>query len=277
MSELVALLTDFGTEDVYVGVMKGVMKRIAPDLKFVDITHAIRPQSVRECALALLHSYRYFPPGTVFLVVVDPGVGSQRRPLLVQAGGYRFVAPDNGALAYVLDEIEIEKAVVLDNQNFHLNQVSNTFHGRDVFAPAAAYAARGDIPFEEFGSAAGELASLPRPQLYVERHKLVGEVTHIDHFGNIITSIGLLHWLDEQRIQLTLPEPEKSRQLDAAQASLSVHGQQIQGIVHAYHEAPRGDLLVQIDSNGYLEIAINQGNAAKRLDAAIGDEVQLSL
>jgi S-adenosylmethionine hydrolase len=277
MSELVALLTDFGTEDVYVGVMKGVMKRIAPDLQFVDITHAIRPQSVRECALALLHSYRFFPEGTVFLVVVDPGVGSQRRPVLVQAGGYRFVAPDNGVLAYVLEEIEAEKSVVLDNSHYHLSEISNTFHGRDIFAPAAAYAARGDIAFENFGTPTDELFSLPTPQLHVERQKLTGEVTHIDHFGNIITSIGVLDWLDDQRIRLQLPGSEKSRMFEAGEPTLIVHGQRIQGIVHAYHEVARGDLLVQIDSNGYLEIAINQGNAARRLDAAIGDEVQLNL
>lgn len=275
MSELVALLTDFGTEDVYVGVMKGVMKSIAPDLQFVDISHAIRPQSVRESALALLHSYHYFPEGTVFLVVVDPGVGSQRRPVLVQAGGYRFIAPDNGVLAYVLNEITVEKAVILDDPHYHRSNVSNTFHGRDIFAPAAAYAARGDIPFEHFGSPAGELASLPLPQLRIERQKLTGEVTHIDRFGNIITSIGRLDWLDENRI--ALESGEISIRIEAKQAEITIHGQQIQGIVRAYHEAARGTLLTQIDSNGYLEIAINQGNAGRRLDAAIGDEVQVHL
>ncbi len=275
MSELVALLTDFGTEDVYVGVMKGVMKSIAPDLQFVDISHAIRPQSVRECALALLHSYRYFPQGTVFLVVVDPGVGSKRRPILVQAGGYRFVAPDNGVLAYVLHEIEVEKAVVLDDPHYHRREVSNTFHGRDIFAPAAAYAARGDIIFENFGSPAGELAALPVPQLRIERQRLTGEITHIDHFGNMITSIGRMHWLDDHRI--TLENGETSIQIEAKKAELTIHGQELQGIVRAYHEAPRGTLLAQIDSNGYLEIAINQGNAVKRLDAMIGDEVQVRL
>jgi len=277
MSELVALLTDFGTEDVYVGVMKGVMKSIAPDLQFVDITHAIRPQSVRECALALLHSYKFFPEGTVFLVVVDPGVGSQRRPVLVQAGGYRFVAPDNGVLAYLLEEMHIEKAVTLDNSQYHLSEVSNTFHGRDIFAPVAAYAARGDIAFEDFGTVAWELASLPAPSLRVERQRITGEVTHIDRFGNIITSIGVLNWTDNQHVHLKLPDTEKSVPLDTTNATIAVHGQQIRGISHAYHEVPRGSLLAQIDSNGYLEIAINQGNAAKRLDAVIGDEIVLDL
>src|SRR5262245_43284438 len=136
MPGLIALLTDFGTDDIYVGVMKGVMKSIAPDVDFVDITHAITPQSIQEGALALKNSYRYFPQGTIFLVVVDPGVGSTRRPIVVEAGDYYFVAPDNGVLSYTLAELSVTnvQAFELSNPVYRLQNISNTFHGRDVFA-----------------------------------------------------------------------------------------------------------------------------------------------
>src|SRR5688500_2938100 len=148
MSRLIALLTDFGTEDIYVGVMKGVMKSIAPDAEFIDITHAITPQSIQEGALALKNSYHYFPQGTIFLVIVDPGVGSTRRPIVVTAGGYTFVAPDNGVLSYMLVElitISDVQAFNLAHPSYRLQNISNTFHGRDVFAPAAAHLASGKV------------------------------------------------------------------------------------------------------------------------------------
>ncbi|PJF20688.1 MAG: hypothetical protein CUN56_14900, partial [Phototrophicales bacterium] len=145
MTKVVALLTDFGLEDIYVGVMKGVIASIAPDVQIVDITHSIRPQNVREGAFALMNSYHYFPPGTTFCVVVDPGVGSKRLPIAVKTADYQFIAPDNGVLSYTLSRIGADYEIVtLENPAYQRDHVSHTFHGRDIFSPAAAYIARGD-------------------------------------------------------------------------------------------------------------------------------------
>ncbi len=275
MSRTIALLTDFGLNDVYVGVMKGVMRSIAPDAEFIDITHAVAPQSVRGGALALKHSYHYFPDGTVFLVVVDPGVGSKRRAVLVEAGSYRFIAPDNGVLSYALNDFENVQAVELTAADYRLSDVSATFHGRDVFAPAAAYAARGDVPLSDFGAMLDDLFHLPDPQMTIDDDRITGEVTHIDHFGNVITSIGPLRWSGDGR--LAMKHPGGIVRLNAAEAAVNIQNETLHSISQAYHEVPRGHLLAQIDSNGYLEIAINQDDAAQRLDALVGDVVELIL
>jgi S-adenosyl-L-methionine hydrolase (adenosine-forming) len=270
MAKLIALLTDFGTDDIYVGVMKGVMKTLTPDAEFIDITHAITPQSIQEGALALKNSYHYFPNGTVFLVVVDPGVGSSRRPVVVEAGGYRFVAPDNGILSYTLANMNDVRAYELSNPDYRLKQISNTFHGRDIFAPAAAYAARGDIELHEFGAKIEQLQTLPQPRLEVKENHIFGEVVHIDHFGNVITSIAPLKWVDAKTLMLN-----DTYRLSANDVTIQFGNITIQGISHAYHEVQTGALLVQIDSNGALEIAVNQGNAAKMLGIEIGNRVEL--
>lgn len=280
MSNIVALLTDFGLDDIYVGVMKGVISNIIPEAWIIDITHAIRPQNVREGAFALMNSFHYFPSGTTFCVVVDPGVGSTRLPIVVKAGGYQFIAPDNGVLSYALSMMGGDYEIVtLENSKFQLDQVSNTFHGRDIFSPGAAYIARGDIPFDDFGDKLEKLFTFPMPQMTYDRHRLVGEVMHLDHFGNIITSIGRFNWSNDQELQLKpLWNPDiPAMTIRAAQAQTTIHSQTIHGISHAYHEASRGGILVQIDSNGFLEIGANQDNAADRLDVALGDTIMLKL
>jgi len=273
----IALLTDFGQQDIYVGVMKAVMRGICPSAEFIDLTHAIPPQSVRGGAIALRNSYSYCPAETVFLVIVDPGVGSARRPVAVRAGGYTFVAPDNGVLSYALAEISGERtAIVLDNPAYRRQAVSATFHGRDVFAPAAAYLARGDVALSQMGTPIRELAELPPPTLQVEGQRISGEVTHIDHFGNIITSIGELRWVDEGRLVISIAEKMSAR-LVADNITVRVGDETIYGILRAYHEIGRGGLMAQVDSNGYLEIAVNQGDAARRLNVTIGDPLELIL
>lgn len=276
MTRTIALLTDFGTEDVYVGVMKGVMRAITPQADFIDITHAIQPQNVREGAFALLNSAPFFPPETVFLVVVDPGVGSRRRPLAVRAGAHHFVAPDNGILDYILAQHADALAVELTMEAFRRPEVSNTFHGRDVFAPAAAYLASG-VAVTELGPQIERLASLPEPQLILEAGQITGEVVHIDHFGNVITSIGGLRWVGEDRLLLEprFGEARKTVRILAEDATVIAQGQELMGIAQAYHEVERGYLLAQVDSNGFLEIAVNQGHAAERLDIKVGDRVVL--
>ena len=273
----IALLTDFGQQDIYVGVMKAVMRGICPSVEFIDLTHAIPPQSVRGGAIALRNSYSYFPAETIFLVIVDPGVGSARRPVAVHAGAYTFVAPDNGVLSYTLAEIGGKQtAVVLENPSYRRQDVSATFHGRDVFAPAAAYLARGEVTLHQLGRIIHELAELPTPTLQVEGKHISGEVTHIDHFGNIITSIGEMRWVDESRLVISIAG-QMSARLIADDITVRIGGETIYGILHAYHEIGRGELMAQIDSNGYLEIAVNQGDAARRLKVTIGDPLELIL
>lgn len=275
MDKTIALITDFGLHDTYVGVMKGVMRYICPPVDFIDITHSVPPQSVRNGALALRNSYRYFRKGTVFLVVVDPGVGTKRRAIAAVAGGYAFVAPDNGVLSYVLDEFDDIEAVTLENPKYQLDTISRTFHGRDIFAPAAAYLARGDVPLADFGQSVTDLVTMRLPQMQLEGKRIVGEVTHIDHFGNIVTSIGLLKWMENEKCILNpVTGIEKVMRITTDDAIIKIRNEDITGIMPSYNDAIRGELLALIGSDGFLEIAINQGNAAAKLDAQVGDMVE---
>lgn len=280
MSGIIAVLTDFGIDDIYVGVMKAVMLNIHSTAQIVDITHAIRPQNVREGAFALMNSYHYFPEGTTFCVVVDPGVGSTRLPIIVKTQHYNFVAPDNGVLSYTLQTITDDyTAYVLENKAYQLSDVSHTFHGRDIFSPASAHIAKGDAPITDFGQTLEKIFTFPTPQISYSNQRIIGEVMHIDHFGNIITSIGHLKWIDETRLTFNsvwkadIPDLK----IQSQTANITIHSQTIHGISHAYHEAQRGEILAQIDSNGFLEIGANQDNAADRLDVQVGDKVTLKL
>jgi len=270
----IALLTDFGLTDAYVGVMKGVMLGLHPRAALVDITHGVQPQNVRQAALTLMTAYRYFPAGTVFLVVVDPGVGSTRRPVAVQAGDYGFVAPDNGVLSYTLAQLEAVRAVELET----LAGVSSTFHGRDIFAPAAARLARGDA-LGALGSPVGDLVQLPAPRLSVAPGTIRGEVVHIDHFGNVVTSIGRLERSTPQTLTLRPAFGGNVTPLtvDAVSAQISAGGVQVRGIHATYSEVEPGTLLALVGSSGLLELGVNQGNAAARLGVRIGDTVEVTV
>jgi len=279
MSRLIALLTDFGTTDIYVGVMKGVMLGIFPELQFVDLTHAIQPQNVRQAAFLLLNSYRFFPAGTIFLVVIDPGVGSTRKPIAVRAGDYTFVAPDNGVLSYALNDFDIVKRVELNNPAYRLSGLSNTFHGRDVFAPTAAHLAAG-VKLEQMGNIEFLPVRLPKPLLLIESKHITGEVLHIDHFGNVITSIGLLDWdwvLPEQ-LRLT-PRFGSTPPLSFAadKAVITIGSQHINGIHRTYAEVGQGEVLALVGSSGYLEIAVNSASFRSLNVAQLGDTVEVQI
>jgi len=276
-SGIIALLTDFGNSDIYVGVMKGVMKTIHPRAEFIDITHEIQPQNVRQAAFALLHSYRYFPTGTIFLVVVDPGVGSTRKPIAVQAGGHTFIAPDNGVLSYVLSELGDIRAVELSNAVYQLFPPSQTFHGRDIFAPAAAHLAVG-VPLERLGPVLERIFKLPVPHMRFDENRITGQVIHIDHFGNIMTNIGRLDWVSPGQIRLeTLTEQLPPTLIETGVMVVSIGGHAITDIKQSYGAVQRGSLLALIDSNGYLEIALNQGSAARYLKVKLDDRVEVQL
>src|SRR5437773_5293906 len=185
---VLALLTDFGTRDHYAGTMKGVILGICPDATLVDLSHDISPHDVMTASLELAAGYKYFPAGTIFLVVVDPGVGSARRGIAAEAGEYRFVAPDNGVLTVVLDEHPAKRVVELTERRYARPTVSRTFEGRDRFAPAAAWLAKG-AELSAFGRPAGAVHRLELSQPRIEVDRISGEVFRVDRFGNLITNI----------------------------------------------------------------------------------------
>jgi S-adenosylmethionine hydrolase len=261
---IIALMTDFGLRDGFVGIMKGVIAGIVPQAQLIDISHDIAPQNVAAGAWLLSTAYRYFPAGSVFLCVVDPGVGSQRRAIALEAGDWFFVGPDNGLFSYVLAEQPLRQAVVLENPAYRLPQVSTTFHGRDIFAPAAAHLARG-VPLAAFGKALDprslQRLDLSQPQRLGGR--IEARVIYIDHFGNLVTNIPLTLVPDlfsAPRARLLVP----ARGLAIERRQPFFAG-----------EAGEGEPFVYSDSAGYVGVAIRNGNAAATLGITVGEAVTL--
>jgi len=257
---LITLTTDFGLSDHFVGTMKGVILSIAPKARLVDITHSVRPCNVREGAFEIAQAWKYFPKGTIHVVVVDPGVGSDRRPILAEACGHRFIAPDNGVLSVIYDAAP-HKVRVISNPKVMLKPMSRTFHGRDVFAPAAAHLATGRKP-AQFGKPVGDyvrLASMT-PQRLAE-YAWRGTVLKVDHFGNLITNFNTTHC-----------ESLKTRPFE-----MRVGRTKIRRLAMHYAETAPGELFVIVGSSGYLEIVANQASAAERLSCATGAPVELEI
>jgi S-adenosylmethionine hydrolase len=270
---LITLMTDFGAADGYVGTMKGVILGIAPAARLVDLSHEIAPQNVRQAAFVLLTSYSFFPSRTIHLVVVDPGVGSARRAVAMRTPAGTFVGPDNGVFSYVMALETVEALVELADPCYRLPRVSHTFHGRDLFAPAAAHLASG-VPIADLGPAVADPVTLPLPRLDVTPESVVGQVLHVDHFGNVVTSIGELTWIEAELAF----EPALGRgrgRVVAANAAVEVAGQRIAGVQRAYVQVEPGEMLALVGSSGYLEIAIREGSAAQTLGVRPGDEVVL--
>lgn len=273
---LISLTTDFGDQDGYVGVMKGVMASIAPSATFVDLTHAIPPQDIRSAAYVLWTALPYFPPESVHLVVVDPGVGTARRPIAARTAWGAMVGPDNGVFSYVWDVAPPTAIVELRNPQYRRAEVCATFHGRDIFSPAAAYLARG-VPLEDFGPAITDPVRLPAPTCRFQDGALHGEVLYADHFGNLITSIGRLSW---EGAQLRL-EPAFSAApallLPFERSEVFVVGRSLGPLRRTYGEVALGAALALIGSEGLLELAIARGNAAAGLGLPIGAPVTVRL
>jgi S-adenosyl-L-methionine hydrolase (adenosine-forming) len=257
---IITLLTDFGLKDGNVGVMKGVIWKIAPDAQIADLSHLIAPQDVQEGALILSRSVSYFPPGTIHLAVVDPGVGTARRPIAARLGGQFFVLPDNGLITLLLEQAEAASEIVefvhLDRPQYWLPEVSHVFHGRDIFAPCAAHLANGAL-LTELGTLMHDPQRLKFPVPTRTDHGLLGEVIHIDHFGNLSTSIRRQH----------LGEPALLR--------IRLAGVEVSGLVHTFGERPPGDLVALYGSTGYLIVSVVNGSAAQRLGAKVGDPVEV--
>ena len=259
---VIALLTDFGTKDHYAGTMKGVALGICPEATCIDITHDIAPHDILGGALELAASYRYFPPGTVFLVVVDPGVGSTRRPLAAEAGGYRFVAPDNGVLSYLFASGEIGRVVEITAASYLLHPVSQTFHGRDVFAPVAGHLSRRS-GIGRFGQATARYVRLPLPVPTKRGARvLVGSILHVDRFGNLISNI-------------TARQVREFRAANGQTVEIHIGTYIINELVGSYSKGSRRTPSALINSSGNLEIFLQEESAAQSLRVGVGEEVRL--
>ena len=274
---IVTLITEFGLADGYVGAMKGVILSIAPQAVIVDISHELPAQDLCSAAWVLYTSYHTFPEGTVHCVIVDPGVGSRRRAIALRAGPYAFVAPDNGLLSYVLAQEPLHQAVELTAPRFHRHPVSHTFHGRDIFAPAAAHLAWG-VPLIELGIPIDQVITwpLPRPEQR-SPNSVVGHILHIDHFGNCVTDLQLRDEGGEQGLALAnLPHTGTGPWcIPRGRARLKVGGTTIRGISRTYADGPPEEPLALVGSSDHLEVALPGGHAAAALGLRVGDPILL--
>ena len=270
----IVLTTDFGLSDPYAGIMKGVVLSINPDAILIDITHQIQPQNIRQGSFVLAASHRFFPESSIHVAVVDPGVGTDRRAVLLVTPTASFLAPDNGLLSGVLGDyldtppLNAERvnlpssltAYHLTNGEYWLHPVSNTFHGRDIFAPVAAHLSLG-VPPTSLGKPIQDLVWLPTPKQIQERDYILGEVIYADHYGNLVTNIPV------------------SELADAAKIMVEINGRHIQGLSQTFQSPENNNeegLLALGGSLGFLEIAVQNGSAALVLNAGPGERVRVS-
>lgn len=254
MQPLIVLLSDFGHQDAYVGILKGVILSLCPQTQLIDLCHEIPAGDLTTAAWQLMSAVDYFPAGTIFVSIVDPGVGSARKAIALEVAGKYFVCPDNGILSWLLKQSgSAWQGVSLDKACWHLPNPSQTFHGRDIFAPVAAHLARG-LGLSELGSPLENLVELKWPQFRSEAHTLQGEILLWDHFGNLISNL--------PASALAAYAPDKLQ--------IQIASRQLQGLKQAYAESPKGELLGIIGSSGYLEICLNQGSAQQELQAYRG-------
>jgi S-adenosyl-L-methionine hydrolase (adenosine-forming) len=261
---VVTLTTDFGLNDHFVGAVKGVIVDLVPNVQLVDISHAVQPFDVLDGALAIAQAYSYFPSGTVHMVIVDPGVGSARRPIVLSTEKYLFVAPDNGVLSLIYDREERISVRHITAEHYFLQPVSNTFHARDVFAPIAAYLAKAVDP-ARMGEEVQDFVrfAAPRPKA-VDATTLRGVVLKVDRFGNLITNI-----TPKDAPMLFAAEPGQFRIVIGKKQTSRIHS--------SYAEGAPGELFGILGSMGYLEVAANRGSAAKLADAVKGTDVNIVL
>lgn len=287
VSRPIVLTTDFGTSDAFVGVMKGVILSINPNATILDLTHEIGPQNLRQGAFVLGTSHSYFPHGAIHVAVVDPGVGTDRRPVVLETPTATFIAPDNGLLSEVVKEHasvdalnSVQDGVMpllpplrcweLSNSRYQRHPVSNTFHGRDIFAPAAAHVSLGLEP-EALGPAVPGLIYRPLSGPSLKADLVVGEVIYVDRFGNLVTNV----------LGTSLPQPGAG----SFMVTVEIGQHRIAGLSRTFHAESfeKGDrpddlpLLALVGSNGYLEIAVCDGNASQYLGFGVGEEVRVSL
>jgi len=262
LEKIITITSDFGYTDEYIGVMKGVILAIAPQVRIVDLTHGIAPQDIRQAALTIHSAYLFFPKErTIHVVVVDPGVGGARKIIAVSAKGHIFLAPDNGVLTLILQDPDLKAVYAVICEEIFLKPVSATFHGRDIFAPVAAHLAAG-MKIWETGPLLSvndlTLISFPQPVCLSKEGKIHGEIIEIDHFGNLTTNVSrnnLLHFFGERPFSTI---------------NVSVGGYTMDRISNTYQCVPQGRFVALFNRRDQVEIALNAGHAAKSLNAAIG-------
>jgi S-adenosyl-L-methionine hydrolase (adenosine-forming) len=263
-SRVVTFTTDFGLNDPFVGIMHGVVLNIHPETSIVDISHAVPSYDVLDGALTIAQAYRFFPPRTVHVVVVDPGVGSRRRPIIAETGDYVFVAPDNGVLSLVESQEPKFSVRHITAERYFLQPVSQTFHGRDIFAPVAGWLSNGVAP-AEFGPQISDYVRLTLPAVeHIGAYSLRGVVLKVDKFGNLITNID-----EHDAPALFAPSPP--------QFSLVIAGRTITRLSRSYAEGGKDDFFVIVGSSGFLEIAASTASAAEKLRAGVGVTVEIAL
>lgn len=250
---IIALLTDFGTKDYFVGAMKGVILSINKEAKIVDISHEISPQNISSASFTLRACYREFPEKTIFVAVVDPGVGSKRRAILVETEKYYFIAPDNGLLSFVYNREEHFKVSEITNEKFFRHPVNNTFHGRDIFSPAAAHLSNGVKPYE-FGIEINDFVIFEETKpRRISDLQVEAKIIYSDHFGNLVTNLK----------KEDLPE----------KFALMIGNKRIEKLQGYFSEAEKSEVFMIFGSAGFLEIVAFQDSAKSILDAKVGDEI----
>ena len=274
---VIALITDFGLDDPFVGIMKGVISRISPNAQVIDITHSIPQGDIQRAAIQLWMAKPYFPAETTFLVVVDPGVGTDRKAIMIEDSSYRYIGPNNGLFSYaVTDKFTVWE---LSNPAFQLTSGSATFHGRDIFAPAAAHCANG-VTGKQFGEEIHELLHLPKPQLKVEHDRIRGEINYSDQFGNLLTSIGKFTKSGDQRYHfdpwLPLGEnPIQDLEIQIEQVKLRLPSGQELSWLETFADIPAGECGILVGSTGLIEIAAFNDSARVNTNLTLGDPVTL--
>lgn len=254
----ISLLTDFGTKDHFAGTMKGVIHGIAPKTTVIDISHEVPPQDIKSAAFLLKCTYSYFPKNTLHLIIVDPGVGSRRKIILVETKNYFFLAPDNGVLSYALETEKVQNVTEITNEKYWLKTVSRTFHGRDIFSPVAAHLANGVSPLKlgrKINPVNLTLFPFPRPVYNKTKNICAGEILYIDRFGNLITNI-----------------PEGALR---AFKYAKINGKKIRTLASSYSSGKSGEFIALYGSAGFLEISSVNGNAQKKLSANVGGTIRI--
>ena len=259
-NDIITLTTDFGTRDVFVGVMKAVMLSINPNTRLIDITHEIAPQDIQSGSFLFNAAHRAFPTGTTHLVVIDPGVGGKRKGVAVQTDDYFMVAPDNGVLTEAITSYANVRSVYLENSSYFLSVISNTFHGRDIFAPVAAYLSLG-TPITEFGPATTDLVRVPISQPQITNDCIRGQIRYIDTFGNLITNI------TDYQFREFCGESE---------FEIRIHDIIIQRLSRSYDALKEESVFAIINSFNLLELASYKRSAADELGACAGTPVEIT-
>ncbi len=259
---LITLLTDFGERDYFVASMKGVILNINPQARIVDLSHHVTAHDVTDAAYLLKSCYRYFPDGTIHVAVVDPGVGSQRRPLLVSSSRYFFIGPDNGVFTHVCQEESGVEVRQIENRQYRLDSDGATFDGRDLFAPAAAWLTKGQS-IGSFGRLVPNYERLSIPEPAWDKHVMAGQIVYIDRFGNLISNLTAYH-LKEVRSLTKRPDPY-----------VRIGGHTIDGVGRSYAEGSPDQPQALMNSNGYVEVFVKEGRAAERLNVSRGARIEL--